>query len=300
LALDESSSLYVLDPDKVQRLVVDNPMGYLEYERVRQLLGLEGYGFNIKITAPFNVTITDQSVGTNLEYNVKVKYADTKPVPNALVKAIILISKFDGTAGQNESYSIQSIQLTGYTNELGECTIQYILTESYSDLVVIFQISVADVTTVTTILNEERMSNIAGVNIVNDTAILSHPGITPPDTRFVLNAETFTEDGLVSLYNGTFSDEDVLNYGAKNVWSKLFSGLKSINPVLMIFNIYAVEEGVGKKGLLLVGPYPNYAGVRVIGYGYGNGVSNDNSVKLQRAVNISGMTYIVELGLWKE
>ena len=43
LASVEDSMFYVLDPDKVQRLVVGNPLNYLEYDRVRELLELENY-----------------------------------------------------------------------------------------------------------------------------------------------------------------------------------------------------------------------------------------------------------------
>jgi len=61
LAYAESSSSYVLDSDKVQRLVVDNPVGYVEYDKMRELLGLEGYEFSISILPPFNVTIEENN-----------------------------------------------------------------------------------------------------------------------------------------------------------------------------------------------------------------------------------------------
>ena len=59
LALAGSSSFYVLDSDKVQRLVVGNPTGVIEYEDIRTKLELQGYGFNFRIIPPFKVIVND-------------------------------------------------------------------------------------------------------------------------------------------------------------------------------------------------------------------------------------------------
>ena len=45
LASSSEGAFYTLDPDKVQRLVGDNPMGNLTYKKTKELLGLDGYGF---------------------------------------------------------------------------------------------------------------------------------------------------------------------------------------------------------------------------------------------------------------
>ena len=90
LASTDSSSFYVLDPDKVQRLVKDNPIGYVEYPRMRKLLGLERYGFNIRIVPPFNFTVVNaQVVPPHISFEVKVSLNDGRPVPNGKVNAVI-------------------------------------------------------------------------------------------------------------------------------------------------------------------------------------------------------------------
>ena len=63
LASANSSELYTLDSDKVQKLVTSNPsqVGSFSYQQVRSLLGLENYGFKLKIMAPFNATIRDMA-----------------------------------------------------------------------------------------------------------------------------------------------------------------------------------------------------------------------------------------------
>jgi hypothetical protein len=295
LALYKSSSLYVLDADKVQRLVVDNPVGHLEYNRTIQLLELEGYGFNLEIIAPFNVTVKDLSTANILEFEITVTFNDDKPVPNAIVEATIVYSYFVGAESADERYAINWIIEKETTNELGKCVIKYILAEQFSDLMVILHTTVADVATITTIHGNLSEQNIGQVNLVDDTIIITRPFSLPNDERTIENIVVFTEEGVVSLYNGTGTD--ILNYGAFNVWNKTFPGLKDMNPILLIVNIEAVERATGRKGILIVGPYPNYVGSRVVKYG---GTPKGVAVTLQRSVNISGMTYLVKFTFWKE
>src|SRR3989304_2800360 len=71
LASSHDRELYALDPDKVQRLAINNPLNYLDYNRARELLGLEDYGFNLRIIPPFNVTNIDgTSILTKTPLNV--------------------------------------------------------------------------------------------------------------------------------------------------------------------------------------------------------------------------------------
>jgi len=299
LAFSNTSSPYVLDPDKVQRLVDGDPLGYLEYEKVCQLLGLQGYGFSMRILAPFNVTLEDLSQDRNLKFNVTSTFIDRKPIPNAFVNAFIVYSYHEG----GSEYSIKYVQLKSTTNELGKCTVEYTIPGSVdakiSHRIAIFRTTVADVATVTNVYMDYVPNDLAEVNLVNDEVILTQPDSDPNDARWIENMVVFTKDGLVSLYNGT--DDDKLNYGSKNLWSKNFKGLKSSGPVLIIANIYAVEKQQGRGGFLAVGPYPNYMGSRVLQHGSPlESGSVGSSIKIQRSVNISGMTYIAELTLWNE
>lgn len=302
LAVESSSSLYVLDSDKVQRLVVDNPMGYLEYDQVRELLGLEDYGFSLKIRAPFQVNVEDQSPPTigNLKYEVTVMSNEEKPIPNAVVNAFIFYSLFKGGQDNEERYSVRYIKETTYTDEMGRGSIEKVLTGSISDVIIVFQTTVGDIhSVVTTYRRGGPPENIAEINIVNNTIILTPPDSTPKDARWILNIISYSNDGVISIYNGTQDDKITWGEGY-NRWEKTFNNLKDIDPVIMIFNFRAVEKGEGRKGILMVGPFPNYLGSRVIEYGSSTSSPSGAGVQLQRAVSISGMTYIFELTLWKE
>jgi len=309
LALSDSSSSYVLDPDKVQRLVVNNSLGWIEYETARQLLGLEGYGFSISILPPFNVTVKDVSPpgqNKNQEFEVTVKFNDEKPLPNAVVEANVVYSYLveKGKTAYDNKYAIHYNHTKGTTNELGKCKIKTQIGESIDrvqeNLLIIIKTTVADITTITMMYQEgSAPEGIAEINVSGDSVNLTRPEKYDPNANiWICGIAMITEDGLIHLYNGTKSDK--LNYGSKDLWSETFNGLKSMNPVFTIFNFNAVEKKEGRQGILLVGPYPNHLGSRVTHYGYAPQRAYGGTVKLQRAVNISGMTYIFELLLWKE
>jgi len=295
LASSYSSSFYLLDPDKVQRLVTENPSGYLEYEKVRQLLGLQDYGFDLRIVPPFNVTVVDLSQSEkNLKFNVTVTLNDEKPLPNAAVTALIVYSHYEGGQGEDERYSILQAQAQSVTDELGQCTISKVLAGQVSDVMVVFKITAAGVGPVNIVFTDPP-PDIAEINMINDTVLLTHPKSTPNENRWICDIAVFTEDGVLTLYDGT--KNDTLNYGSNDLWSKTFRGLKSIDPVFLFLNVNAVEKGSGRKGTLTVGPYPNYKGSRVLQYG---GTPMGDVVKLQRTVSVADMDYILELMLWKE
>jgi len=297
LALSGADSMYVLDSDKVERLVVGNPVGFLEYARARELLGLKDYGFGIKIAAPFRVVVSALPSGGAyaLKYEVSVALNDGKPVPNALVKGIVVYSRYMGGSGEDEKYSLGFVVVKSLTNELGRSVVECSVGAEYSDVVALFKATVSNVATVVFYRASSLPNNIATVNIVGDEAILTHPKYDPNENRWIENVGLLTDEELMSFYNGTKSD--ALNYGSNWLWRKSFRGMKSLNPVLLIFNICAVEKSIGRKGVILVGPYPNYLGDRVVQYG---GVPQGATVELHTPVVISGMTYIVTFTLWRE
>jgi len=297
LALSGAGSLYVLDSDKVERLVVGNPIGYLEYARAKELLGLQHYGFSIKIAAPFKVAIKALSSGDiyTLRYEVKASLENGKPVPNALVKGIIVYSKYEGGSGEDEKYSIHLVSAQSTTNELGKADVVCKVGTTYSDIIALFKTTVSDVASFVFYRSSPWPSNIATINLVGDEVILTHPKSDPNDNRWIENAAVLTDEELVGIFNGT--KYDALNYGSNVLWSKSFRGLKSLNTVLLIFNINAVEKYSGRKGILVVGPYPNNLGDRVVQYG---GFPQGATVELHATVVISGMTYIVTFTFWRE
>ncbi|MEM3565551.1 MAG: hypothetical protein QXK18_01580 [Candidatus Bathyarchaeia archaeon] len=302
LASAEDTTFYVLDPDKVQRLIVGNPLNYCDYNKVRELLGLQGYGFRLRIIPPFNVTNVDGTpipkkspivVQSNqLSYSVKVSHLDGTPIPNALVYATIVY-----TSGSNFGITSRS---PIYTNALGICNDTAMLNFAPSHVVVVLRVTVAEVATLIVTFGSTPPNDIAKINFVGDEIILTMPDATPRGARWVDNIIPITNDEDIEfLYNGTRGNDDKLNYGALKVWSKSFNGLKNRNPVVFIFNFWAVIAGEGRQEVLIAGPYQNLLGYTVFEYG---GAPQDSTaaVKIQRSVIISGMTYTAELWLWKE
>ena len=185
LALAGSDSLYVLDSDKVERLIVGNPIGFLEYGKVKELLGLKGYGFSIKIAAPFKVGVNALSSNSpfTVRYEVSVGLSNGKPVPNALVKAIVVYSKYVGGSGEEERYSICFFIVKGTTNELGKSVIECKIGGAYSDIIALFKVTVSNVATIVSYRTSPWPSDIATINLVGDDVILTHPKSDPNDNR---------------------------------------------------------------------------------------------------------------------
>jgi len=302
LASAQDSAFYVLDPDKVQRIVVENPLNYIEYDRVRELLRLQGYGFRFRIIPPFNVTnldgspITNKSpitiMGRELSYAVKVKYLYGAPIPNALVKATIIY-----TDGLNLAIITRILV---QTDAVGICRDATPLRFEPKHVIAVLRVTVADVATlVVTFSNLTTSSNnIANINFVGDTIVLTTPDPTPLDARWVDSIiPIYSDERVEFLYNGTRSNNDKLNYGSFRVWQKNFSGLRHHHPTVFVFSFWAVIKGKGRQEVLVAGPYQNLMGYTIFEYG---GSPKSESVALQRSVIISGMTYTAELMLWKE
>ena len=132
--------------------------------------------------------------------------------------------------------------------------------------------------------------------MVGDQLILTRPEQYDPNSNnWVATISILTEEGLISVYNGT--QDDMLNYGSKDLWEKAFTELASVDPEVVIFNFNAVIKHGGRGGVLEVGPSPAYLGQRVAWFG---GTPRGTTVSLHRSVQICGMTYIVEFVLWKE
>jgi len=319
----DGSELYVLDPDKVFHLVEKdewgrpNPMGYLPPETMWQLLGLQAYGFKLKILAPFNVTArdlappanpsnpTDQELKT-INYEVTVRYNDGEPIPNAVVNALIFYSEYlKGDKGVDDKYILRNVKESKKSDAVGKATINPApLSGQPSDVLIVLEVSVGDIHTATSVYRRGMAPNdIAAINIVGDNINLTiPPKADPPENRWILSIDVYTEDGIVHLYNGT--QQDKINWGKNspfNHWQKTFGGLKYMDPAILIFSFWAVGKGKGREGILMVGPFPGYLGSRVLSYGSSDGQPRGAAgVTLQRVVNIAGMTYVVEFTLWKQ
>jgi hypothetical protein len=314
LASVGTSTMHVLDPDKVTRLVKTdewgkpNPLGYLPAEKARILLGMQDYGFNLTIMAPFKVITKDLALPAdplnptdsemkNISYEVTVALNDGRPVPNAQVYAFIVYSEKVGSTTTDEQYVTNIIKEQRVTDAVGKCKITKQVTGQISDVVTLLKVTVANVSTVTSVYRRGGPRNeIAEINVVGDDIIMTTPPATPRDDRGILTGHVLTEDDVISLFTGTKIDD--INWGSADRWARNVPGLAHLNPLMLIFSFRAVEKNSGRQGVLVVGPYPGYLGSRLLSYSCGN--PRAESVTLQRSVIISGMTYAVEFTLWKE
>ena len=312
LAAYHDSTYYVLDPDKVQRLVEGNPLGELGLDEVKSLLNLEEYGFRLRIIPPFNVTNIDGSrinqtnspinvdalAAGQLNYSLKVSYLDGRPIPNALSYATII----------NTNETSFAIQSSGpiKTNALGILKNSVPLIEGNTDVMVILRISVSDVATLIITFGKKPIDHIADVNMVGDNVILTRPDIEgySEEERRILAGYAYSSDGsLISFFEGPLTGPDVekFNYGSFRVWEKSFLGLSTYDPVILVFNIYARPEptGGGKQEVLVAGLYQKLLSQNVFQYGDSSRIG-EGAIRLQRSVIVSGMTYTAELVFWKE
>ena len=296
LALSGSSSFYVLDPDKVQSLVAGNPTGSLDYETVRTLLGLQDYGFNIKIVPPFDAHIQDASEIPNMLFELNVTFKNGNPIPNAHVEATILYVE------HKSGYF--TAEAENYTNCLGKCTIEKELSSSVTDYVVVLKVAVANLATITSTFMEGFEQHTMNASIIGENITLSipeGPGWEKDSSgvRWVENVLVVNENGVWPLYNGSKSNEDKITWGgAYWGWSQLFGGLSYYNPLFVIFNINAPNP---RRLVLFVGPYTTASGYRVFNFGgYSSSSLSGAILKLQRNVEIAGMIYIFDLSLWEE
>jgi len=297
LALSGSSSFYVLDPDKVSRLVVGNPSGTLDYETVRTLLGLEDYGFNIKIVPPFDVDALDKSEGSNVLFELNVTFKNGNPIPNAHVEATILYVQ------RQSGYF--TAEMENSTNCLGRCIIGKGLPSSVTDYIVVLKTTVANLATVSSTFMEGSWSqhvmnaSIVGGNIT--LAIPEGPGWEKGSagTRWVESVLVVNKEGVWPIYYGSRSNKDKITWGgAYWGWSQLFPGLSYYNPLFIIFNLSVPNP---RRLVLFLGPYTGASGYPVFNFGGSSALSSSGAtLKLQRSVEIAGMTYIFEFLLWKE
>jgi len=307
LASAQESTLYVLDPDKVQRLVKGNPLGEMNYTRVKELLGLQGYGFSLKIIPPFIVKFSSKDinvVGNLLRYNANVSYLDGKPIPNAEVYSTVVYTK------GNDYFNI-SQSGPAKTNEMGVCNGNATLGISNPDYyMVTLRVTVADVATLIVTSGQTFNNTIARINIVYDTIVLTswkdppNFNVPPNENVWILDIVAFDSQGLLwYLFEGDKGGQDnKFNSGSGlfERWSQIFHGLHDSDPVILIFNFWAVDpEGHGRSQVLVTMAYPNLLGSSVFEYGGSPSISG-SAIKVQRSVGISGMTYTAELWLWKE
>lgn len=306
LATAEDPAFYALDPDKVQRLVIGNPLNYCDYNRVRELLKLQNYGFSLRIIPPFNVTFSSINVaGNSLDYKARVSYLHGSPIENAEAYATVVYTEGNDYFNITQSGPVE-------TNAVGICEGTVLLSISEPNYyLVILRVSVADVATLIVTSGQTFNNTIARINLVYDTLVLTSwkdppdYNVPPNDAVWITDIVAFGSQGsLWNLFEGTKSGEDNKFNSGKGPfvrWSRPFDGLHNFEPVVLIFNFWAVDEitGKGRQKVLITMAYPELLSTNIFEYG-GSLEAASAAVRLQRTVLISSMTYTTELWLWKE
>jgi len=306
LSLLSDPSLYVLDPDKVQRLAY-NPMGNFSYSQVRDLLGLSGYDFSLVLRPQFNVD-TDVIIPLDkkeISFNVNVTRYGGQPIPNAIVCATIVyaLMKVSG-----EAYSTGAINMENRTNSLGRCMGTQLISappgSEITDVAVIFRVTVADrATMVVCKQSRPNPNDAAKISMVGDNLIAkidtSLPGSM--DARWICSISMYNFETSVNLYNRTappWGEADLKK--GQNMWNMAFPGLSQTEPSILIFTIRteSADKGIGRTIVLLIGPFTLWTQGGVISMSPGP-VGSGASVSVERDVIIAGMAYIAELRLWK-
>ena len=308
LARAGDSIFYVLDPDKVQRLVKGNPIGELPYYKVKELLKLQGYDFAFQIIPPFNITnvggtkIDEYHSPINepllsqkkLQYAIKVSDLYGRPIPNAVIQGTAIYTD------KNKFYLTNLGKTTTNAVGIAEDTID--LESVPWHLMVILRVSVADVATVVVTFGKNPVK-VIDINIAGDTVILTRPKDAPNAAVEIKNVYVYGSQGDLSfLYKGQGPPYDKFNTGSgqHRLWNHTFNGLQDYDPIVLIFHIETVPEGQsgGWQDVVVAGPYQAFLGHTV--FNYGSPPQGGGAIRLQRSVNIAGLTYIAELWLWKE
>ena len=305
LAMAQDPAFYVLDPDKVQKLVIGNPLNYCDYDRVRELLQLQNYGFSLRIIPPFNVTFLNTHVtGSSLNYKARVSYLDGIPIPNAETYATVIYTEGNDYFNITQSGPVE-------TNAMGisEGTVPLDISEPDYHLVIL-RVTVADVATLVVTSGQTFNNTIARINLVYDTILLTSwkdpPDYNGPPNKavWITDIVAFGSQGsLWKLFEGTSGGNPTFNSGEGPFirWSQPFDGLHNFEPVVLIFNFWAYDPATGssRQQVLITMAYPELLSTNIFGYG-GSPKSGGAAVRLQRSVIISSMTYTAELRLWKE
>lgn len=315
LSLTSDPSLYVLDIDKVQKLA-SNPMGNLEYQKVKELLGLAGYDFSLVLRPQFQVdhNITEIIHNTNnweVRFAITVRRNNGEPVPNAKVSALLIYTTIGG-GGQEEKYDTEVINLDEkFTDSLGNCngvsTITAPSGEKITAAAEIFKITVADrATLVVSRQDVPRWDDIAKIALVGDTLIAKLNETAPgsKDSRWIcdinmINLESSSNEPI-NLYDrppGPWGDPD-LQGGKRDLWSRTFPSLGSSDPALLIITVRTEPIGPGGRTIaLMLGPYTMWSQGGIVELN--PGLPRQAIVIVQRDVLIAGMAYQAELRLWK-
>jgi type II secretory pathway pseudopilin PulG len=307
LAYSDPFSKFVLDVDKVQRLDASNPTGFVEYERVRELLNLNEYGFHISMLRPFSVGWSLNVTSNEVDFYVAVtKTEDGTPIPNAEVKVTTTVATNDG----KEFSVVRMDPVTYFTDVRGVCEgVQYpSVSGTINHAISVMTITVAGLSTTVVAQSENPFAELIKLNTSGDTIILSLPdeviGDNTHSERRVHRIDAYVSEEMLTLFDkGTMLPPEIkFTSGSEyEYWSLEYPGLGFMDPTALIFWIELTLKSYGRVIIVLAGSLDFMAEQEILGFGPDpQYLSVTPIVTMRRLVVISEMTYVCQLAFWRE
>ena len=313
LASSSPFSGYILDSNKVQRIDPTIP-GSMNYSYVRNLLGLQGYGFQFSLFRPFKVAWdiqwNDQTNDVALRVNVS-RTEDGAPIPNAVVKANILATSTNPNKKDDPKLIVSQIYHTAFTDLLGQAEIdeRLVIDSGYTleKAIAFLHVVVAGMDTMVIASRDSNAQDCLKISTYDETISLTffdqeyyNASNTPNGERKIESVWGYDFESLMLLHQG--DSHDVVTQGSGyDSWSRDFPGINSINPSMLIF-VISVPLGVGQGGrqlVIIAGPFSFDSSNRIFQFGPET-LTGNVLTTTRRLVVISGMTYVSELIFWKE
>ncbi len=321
LELGNLTEFYLLDADKVQRIVneVDN-LYYIPTSTISSLLGLTfqddsgnehlKYGFRLRIVPALNITITVlgtyqiKGVEKPCYFNVTVKNYEGKPAPNADVTGIYLVG-FAKKQGQDESADYFSGVLTNKTDWRGMCTLNFheiideinIKAPGQFKKVGIYLLIYADYFGLKSFSTWYQADDVLDALVIGDKLVITFPveKVLPNSARFLKGAIGIRDKAPYVTVIPMDEDKIIINKGGKNYYVYNLTRLDpSINTIAIMASV-AVGQGQGRIYRFIASPYP-----RTVDYISTSTPSTGMKIAvLKRIVRIGEFTYYSELSLWR-
>ncbi len=314
LDLAKESSMYILDADKLQRLDKESP-GYIEYPYVRELLGLEEYGFTLSIFRPYTVDwdLEINNAPSSVWFAVNVtRSEDQRPIPNAQVSVTVLATAINKNT-KTDPIAIVNEARTFFTDALGRCEGSEVLTlpPGYylGQAVAIMKITVSGISTIVVAQAGVNLQEVMKINTFGDTVTLSYRGwnttttVVPEGVRRIKQIDAYNYDQLTRVWSGSDHPSDnKINKGEGDFqyWNKTFPGLRAMEPGLLLFTVLVTLKKLGPTLVIIAGPFSLGESSEIFSFGPDSEQLSNVAIKLRRYVVFSGITYIAELTLWKE
>jgi type II secretory pathway pseudopilin PulG len=307
LAYSDPFSKYVLDIDKVQKLDVLNPSGFVEYDHVRELLNIKEYGFRFSILRPFSTSSSLNVTNNDVHFYVTVtKTEDGTPIPNAEVKITTTVAIEDGN-----TFDVVNIDpVTYFTDVRGICEgFQYpSVSGTINHAVSIMTITVAGISTTIVAQSENPFVELIKINTSGDTIILSIPeeliGNNTRSERRVDRIDAYVSGMLFTLFDkGTMLPPDIkfTTGSSYEYWSLEFPGLRFMDPTALIFWIELTLKHYGRVLVVLAGSLDFNADQEILNFGPNpENLRVIPIVTMRRLVVISDMTYVAQFAFWRE